>query len=68
MMQSLAECAKRPLLLSMPEWAAKTLMGEVSTLVLDSRNVVPKRLLQANYTFTFPTIQKALQNLCETKT
>lgn len=64
MMQSLAEYAKRPLLLTMPEWAMKTLMGEASTLILDSRHVCPKRLLESNYNFTYPTIQQALQNLC----
>ncbi len=42
------------------------LMGTETELVLKSRNVVPQRLLENGFEFSFPNIEKALDNLIST--
>lgn len=44
------------------EFGAK-IIGTETELVLKSRNVIPKRLQENNFTFTFPTLNLAIQNL-----
>jgi uncharacterized protein (TIGR01777 family) len=43
------------------------IIGTETELVLKSRNVIPKRLLQNGFTFKYPQLEKALKNLVETK-
>lgn len=43
------------------------LMRSESELVLKSRRVVPKRLLESGFEFLFPTWQSAVQELCQLK-
>lgn len=44
------------------EFGAK-IIGTETELVLKSRNVIPKRLLENGFGFQFPALEKALQNL-----
>lgn len=44
------------------EFGAK-IIGTETELVLKSRNVIPKRLLENGFGFQFPTLEKAIQNL-----
>ncbi len=41
----------------------RLLMGERSALVLDSSRVIPQRMLRAGFTFTFPKLKAAVQDL-----
>jgi len=49
-----------------PSFAIKIgalIIGTESSLILDSSNVIPQKLLENGYTFQFPTIDKALDNI-----
>ncbi|WP_299225091.1 TIGR01777 family oxidoreductase [uncultured Psychroserpens sp.] len=69
LMKSLRKVMKVPFGISHPEWLIKLgakLIGTESELVLKSRNVVPKRLLDNGFSFHFTEIQEALRNLLRT--
>jgi uncharacterized protein len=53
----------RPTLLPVPEFALKTLLGDVSSLVLEGRLVSSKKLEDLGFKFHFPTIEGALRDL-----
>lgn len=54
----------RPVILpSPPAFFLRTLLGEFSTVVLKGQRVVPAKLLQYGFSFRFPTLQQALENL-----
>lgn len=67
LMQALAKACNRPLWLRVPAWSLTNTLGEMATLVVDSRKVFPKRLLDAKTSFQFPTIEAAMDNLCQSK-
>lgn len=52
----------RPTLMAMPAMAAKTLFGEMSTLLLDGQRVVPQRLIDENFSFSHPQLLEALKS------
>ncbi|MFD9628069.1 TIGR01777 family oxidoreductase [Peribacillus muralis] len=51
----------RPHWFPVPPFILKTVMGEMSILVVEGQNVLPTKLKRAGFTFTFPTINDALQ-------
>jgi uncharacterized protein len=55
----------RPGFTPAPAFALKILLGKnaAEALLLNSANVKPKRLLEAGFKFTYPTIDKALEKL-----
>ena len=62
--QALAKVCQRPLWLRIPAWTLTATLGEMATLIVDSRKVFPKRLQDANMPFQYPTIEEAMDNLC----
>lgn len=60
---TLSKVMGRPALLPVPEFALKTMLGEVSSLVLDGRPVSPGKLLDLGFTFRFPELEPALRDL-----
>lgn len=60
---ALGEVMKRPTLIPVPEFAMRTLLGEVSELVLKGRPVSSEKIEAAGFTFRFPTIEAALSDL-----
>ncbi len=60
---ALGDALHRPTLLSVPEIALKTALGELSTEVLGSTRVLPHRLEQAGFTFLHPDIATAAATL-----
>lgn len=54
---------RRPAFIPTPAIAMKTLLGEMSTIVLDGQRVVPQKLEQLGFTFTYPTLREALRPL-----
>ncbi len=53
----------RPTFLPLPEFAVNLVFGEMGdALLLDSTRVVPKRLLQAGYEFSYSELEPALEN------
>jgi uncharacterized protein (TIGR01777 family) len=48
---------------AVPAFAMKMVMGEFGTMLVKGQRVLPKRLLSADFTFAFPEIRGALQDL-----
>lgn len=58
--QTISSVLKRPHKLPLPAFVLKGLLGEQSSLVLDSIKVLPTRLQSKGFTFLYPTIPLAL--------
>lgn len=56
-------CGSFYLPIYVPAFALKIALGEMSIEVLKSATVSSKKILQAGFTFQYPTIEKALDNL-----
>lgn len=63
--QQLARALKRPHLLRIPAWTLRLMMGEAADLVLTGQRVLPRRLQEAGFHFTFPALPQAFVNLLE---
>lgn len=57
----LANVLHRPNLLPIPAFFLRTLLGEMSTLVVDGQAVFPKKAQANNYLFNYPKIDQALR-------
>lgn len=60
---ALASTLSRPCLLSTPPWLLKTLLGEMSDLLLFGQNVVPDKLTNSGFSFKYSKVEEALTNL-----
>ena len=63
--KALGRALNRPSLLPVPAFALRLALGEVSTTVLEGQRAVPERLLEMGYTFRYPQINEALDNLLQ---
>jgi uncharacterized protein (TIGR01777 family) len=61
--KALGRTLKRPSLMRQPAFALRLAMGEMADALLASQRVVPRRALDAGYTFRFPKLDGALGNL-----
>ncbi len=61
--QILAKRLNRPALLPMPAFMATLLFGEMSEILLYGQRVVPKKLLDAGFHFSYPQLAAALADL-----
>ncbi len=61
--RALGRAMKRPSWAPVPSFVLKIVLGEMSTLVLDGQRVLPKKLLEAGYEFTFPKLEEALKQI-----
>jgi len=59
----LGQVMGRPSLIPVPEFALRTLLGDVSALVLEGRPVSVKRLEDLGFSFLYPKVEAALRNL-----
>lgn len=57
----LAQTLKRPCFFPVPEIAVKTLLGEMSSLLLSSQKVLPKKATSLGFSFQYPDLRKALE-------
>jgi hypothetical protein len=58
--RALGRALGRPTVLPMPETALKLLFGEMSELLLVSDRMLPKRLLDEGFKFSYPDLDRAL--------
>jgi len=63
----LAQSVKRPAFFTVPEFALKLVLGKASSLLLQSPQVVPKRLLNEGFVFLFPEIKSCLAEVVKSK-
>lgn len=58
---TLARCLHRPAVFPVPSFVLKTLLGEMSELVLGSQRVLPERLLMHGFMFHYQDLESALR-------
>ncbi|USD41864.1 TIGR01777 family oxidoreductase [Vibrio sp. SCSIO 43135] len=63
--QTLAKSLHRPHLGIVPKWGIKLIMGESSSLLLDSVRAKPKKLTELGFRFSYSRIEPALRNLLQ---
>lgn len=61
--KALANAVNRPCLLFTPKAALKLAMGEMADLLIYGQNVIPKRLMDENFTFLYKDIDEAFASL-----
>ncbi len=54
---------KRPPLFTLPAPTLRVLLGEMSSVVLDSERLLPQRLLEARFVYDYPDLDEALHHL-----
>lgn len=59
----LATVLNRPNIFAVPSFILKLLLGEAATMALNSQKVFPEKLIQNDFEFKYPTLEKALQDL-----
>jgi NAD dependent epimerase/dehydratase family enzyme len=67
-MRELREASHTPIGLSLPEWLltiGAAVMRTEPELLLKSRRVIPGKLLESGFDFTYPTWPQAALNLCD---
>jgi len=57
----LAETLGRPSWVKVPEFVIKRMLGEMSEMILTSQRVLPKKLLEAGFSFTYKSVDDALK-------
>jgi hypothetical protein len=61
--QTLGKVMGRPSFIPVPEFAFRTMFGEVATVVVDGQRVIPKRLQDLGFKFQFPELEPAIRNI-----
>lgn len=61
--RSIGKVMGRPSFLPAPGFMIKLMMGEFGDVILKGQRVIPKVLLENGFSFTFPTIDRALKDL-----
>jgi len=62
---ALARAVRRPALLPVPGFALKAVLGGFSTEVLGSKRVLPDLLVNSGFTFDYPHVTSALEELAQ---
>ncbi|MEY9092722.1 TIGR01777 family oxidoreductase [Paenibacillus sp. RC84] len=61
--QTLGSVLRRPHVLPVPAFALKIVLGELSMLLLEGQRVLPRKLLEHEFQFRYPTLEEALLEL-----
>jgi len=61
--RTLAGILHRPAFLHIPAWALNLILGEMSELLLGGQRAIPTRIQDAGFSFKYPTLDVALQNV-----
>ncbi len=63
--KKIAQSLKRPSIFSVPAFILKTVLGEASTLLLNSPQIFPERLLKEGFKFSFPDIYSTIEEITQ---
>jgi uncharacterized protein (TIGR01777 family) len=63
--REVARTLRRPAVLPAPAFALKLALGELSSVMLDSFRVIPRRTVEDGYVFRFATLSAALQDVLQ---
>jgi len=61
--KTLGKVLHRPSLMAAPGFMIKLVLGEFGSVILEGQRVIPGKLLKHGFTFQYPDIEKALQNI-----
>jgi uncharacterized protein (TIGR01777 family) len=61
--QALGKALHRPAVMPVPAFMLKLIYGEMATVILEGQQAVPNRLTELGFTFQFPRVDGALQDL-----
>jgi uncharacterized protein len=61
--KTLASKLNRPAIFTVPEFLIRIVMGSAAKIVTRGQTVCPKKLLDEGYSFTFATIDQAIENI-----
>jgi len=61
--QVAARVLHRPCFMPTPAWPMRLALGEQADLLLEGQRVVPKRLLDSGFDFTYPDLEAALRSV-----
>lgn len=61
--ETLSKVLNRPHWMPVPSFALKTLLGEMSILVLEGQRAIPEKLIYAGFTFKYPVLENALKEI-----
>jgi len=61
--QTIAKFLGKPHYFPTPAPLLQVLLGEMSVLILEGQKVLPHQLIQHNFSFSYPTLNEALDNL-----
>ena len=59
----MGEVLNRPTFFTVPEFVIKLIFGEGSTVMLDSKDVYPRKLLESGFEFEYPYFEDALKEI-----
>lgn len=65
--KTLAKVIHRPYWFPVPAFLLRTVLGKMSSLILEGQKVIPARLTEAGFEFRFPDLDIALSNLLKTQ-
>ncbi|RFU62989.1 TIGR01777 family oxidoreductase [Peribacillus glennii] len=61
--RNVAEVLHKPHWFPVPSFLLKTVLGEMSVLVLEGQKIVPEKLVSHGFTFAYPELKPALEDL-----
>lgn len=61
--KTVADVYHRPHWFTVPAFLIRTLVGELSVVLLEGQKVIPRKALDHGFTFLFPTLKEALEDL-----
>lgn len=64
----LGQVLRRPSVMKVPAFVLRALLGEMAIIVLTGQRAVPRKLLQAGFRFSYPSLPEALSNLLQPST